>query len=395
MRRNYIGIRAVTVALATTLLSFLCVAEVCAQKLTGDGYSAKQEANDAVAFLYAQDATPYMTLSGVSAPITWSFSPDGATEPTILKVTQADADTLNVRTPGLYTAEASGQTFRAWWLSPAPNAISMAVDSADCDAIYVRAVAYAPDFSFGGNTLSQNIVYQWEVADSVVVTTRDTVAAIEGLYEEAALTVRAINQAFNDVATTDTVMPVGVSASFSYENRKVDAENEATSTDNTLSSPAEVVFSNKSKGSYTVSEWAIGSLARLYDDSPVYQFQQPGTYRVTLTVTNEASGCASSDSSVTITVSEAALEFPNAFTPNGDGVNDVFCPAFRSLKSYELTIYNRWGHRVFTSSDPSDGWDGKVNGRDAAAGTYYFIAKAEGFERGVEFYKKGSITLVR
>lgn len=396
MRRIYSSaIRAVYVALLAATIAMLCAAESRAQKLTADGFSARQEANDAVAYLYAQDSSPFMTLSGAPTPITWYFSPDGVADFNVLKVSHEAPDTLNVRQPGLYRAEAQGLSFHAWWLSPAPGGVTIAVDSADCDAVYVRSVAAAPDVTFGGNLLKQSIVYQWEVADTVVLTTRDTVAAIEGLYDKTPITVRAINQAFNEAAATDTIAPIGVKASFSFENRKQDATNEATASDNSLSAPAEVLFTNSSKGGYTVSEWAMGNFARLYDQNPVYQFQQPGTYNIALTVTNEATGCASSDSSVTIIVSEAALEFPNAFTPNGDGVNDVFCPAFRSLKSYELTIYNRWGRRVFTSTDPAEGWDGSENGKDAAAGTYYFIAKAEGYERGVIFYRKGSITLLR
>ena len=60
----------------------------------------------------------------------------------------------------------------------------------------------------------------------------------------------------------------------------------------------------------------------------------------------------------------ALRKIPNGFTPNSDGVNDVFMPGT------ELTIINRWGQEVFSGID---GWDGKVNGEMSTPGTYYYI----------------------
>ena len=385
-------------AIALLSMSIACAsmpADASAQKLTATGYATHPQSHGQTIYLFQDATSPYMSISSASSNVTWSYAASDSDTPVILKISTTPSDTLNVRAPGLYSISTEGLNESLWWLSPMPQSVSVAIDSMDCYAVYARSAATAPDFSVADTSFHQSITYQWEVADSVILTTRDTVAAIEGLYDPALLTVRAVNQAFNDVTDTISVSPVAVKAAFSFTNRKEDADNEATSTDQTLSAPAEVVFSNNSKGQYTTSEWAMGSVARLYDSNPVYQFQQPGTYSISLTVTNEISGCASTDSSSTISVSDAALEFPNAFTPNGDGVNDVFLPAFRSLKSYELTIYNRWGRRIFTSSDPTSGWDGTENGKKAAAGTYFFIAKAEGYQRGVSFYRKGSITLVR
>lgn len=386
---HHIALLSMTIACASA------TADATAQKLSATGYATQQQTQGQTIYLFQDATTPYMSISEAPANTTWSYATDDTTTPQILKTSTTPTDTLNINAPGLYSVSTEGLDASAWWLSPTPQSVTLAIDSMDCYAIYARSVATAPAFNVGEVSIPQNITYQWEVADSVVLTTRDTVAAIEGLYDPTLLTVRAVNQAFNDVTDTISVSPLAVRASFSFTNRKEEADNEATSTDQTLSAPAEVVFTNNSKGQFTVSEWAMGTVARLYDTNPVYQFQQPGTYSISLTVTNEQSGCASTDSSSTISVSDAALEFPNAFTPNGDGVNDVFLPAFRSLKSYELTIYNRWGRRIFTSSDPTSGWDGTENGKKAAAGTYFFIAKAEGYQRGVSFYRKGSITLVR
>ena len=141
----------------------------------------------------------------------------------------------------------------------------------------------------------------------------------------------------------------------------------------------------------------MGTIARMYETNPVYMFQTSGDYTVTLIVTNENSplGCQSSDSSFTISVTEAEIGFPEAFTPNGDGVNDLFLPAYKSIKSYKISIMNRWGREVYKGTSPSEGWNGKINGQEAPAGTYFYIVDAEAYDKNVTFHKKGCVTLLR
>lgn len=77
--------------------------------------------------------------------------------------------------------------------------------------------------------------------------------------------------------------------------------------------------------------------------------------------------------------------FANVFTPNGDGLNDVFNPAPNQLLNYRISIYNRWGKEVF-SGNQSTPWDGRSNGSPVPEGVYvYYIegtaANGETFER--------------
>ena len=70
-----------------------------------------------------------------------------------------------------------------------------------------------------------------------------------------------------------------------------------------------------------------------------------------------------------------AVVFPNTFTPNGDGINDIFRPnQDANPDSYKLIIYTRWGAQIFQSQSVSNGWDGKYNGKPVASGVYYWIA---------------------
>ncbi len=68
------------------------------------------------------------------------------------------------------------------------------------------------------------------------------------------------------------------------------------------------------------------------------------------------------------------LEIPNAFTPNKDGVNDLFViKSNKKLDDYELIIINRWGNKLYESHSLSDSWDGKYKGRKCSTSTYFYI----------------------
>ncbi len=91
---------------------------------------------------------------------------------------------------------------------------------------------------------------------------------------------------------------------------------------------------------------------------------------------------------------------PNAFSPNGDGKNDVFLPLLKPAcitKSYELLIYNRYGQVVFSSNQSGVGWDGTyLNGRTAELGVYYYILKLQGsYGKREPIMAKGEFTLLR
>jgi gliding motility-associated-like protein len=83
---------------------------------------------------------------------------------------------------------------------------------------------------------------------------------------------------------------------------------------------------------------------------------------------------------------------PNAFTPNGDGLNDIFRPVATSdlIRQFSMVIYNRWGQLVFETTHPAEGWDGK----DAMAGVYNWVISYSDY-LGKVFKMRGSVTLVR
>ena len=123
-----------------------------------------------------------------------------------------------------------------------------------------------------------------------------------------------------------------------------------------------------------------------------YTFTEAGDYEVKITVSNAA--LCSDSNSISIKISESSLQVPNVFTPNGDGQNDEFRVAYKSITSFEAWVYNRWGRKVFYWNDPQKGWDGNINGKKATPGPYFYVIKATGSD-GLKYLKKGDINLLR
>lgn len=85
---------------------------------------------------------------------------------------------------------------------------------------------------------------------------------------------------------------------------------------------------------------------------------------------------------------------PNAFTPNGDGKNDVLYVRSETIKSLSFYIYSQWGEQIFYSNSVSVGWDGNYKGSRQPVGVYVYYLKAI-MENGRELNKKGTITLIK
>lgn len=89
------------------------------------------------------------------------------------------------------------------------------------------------------------------------------------------------------------------------------------------------------------------------------------------------------------------LYFPNAFTPNGDGSNEIFKPhADGVLEQYELSVYNRWGQLIFTSREATSGWNGCFHGQMQPTGAFIWVCRYQ-FKGDRPRMKKGDILLIR
>jgi gliding motility-associated-like protein len=107
-------------------------------------------------------------------------------------------------------------------------------------------------------------------------------------------------------------------------------------------------------------------------------------------------GCLDT-ASITVVVQPNLGDFfiPNAFTPNGDGRNDVFMVYGSSIRDIDIRIFNQWGQLVFESQDAQRGWDGSYGGHQQPAGVYLYVIKVDLYGQPRTIYKKGSLNLIR
>ncbi len=170
--------------------------------------------------------------------------------------------------------------------------------------------------------------------------------------------------------------------------------------------PLGVNFTNSSASSSSTtptasitSAWSFGngtsSVTANVNISPSTVYNNAGTYTVTMYVVKGA--CTDTVMKVITVELPSKLEVPNVFTPNGDGSNDVFFLKVQNVGDINAKIFDRWGNQVYETNSNTGNieWNGKnMSGKDAAAGTYFYIIKATGKD-GTEYEKKGNVSIYR
>ena len=143
---------------------------------------------------------------------------------------------------------------------------------------------------------------------------------------------------------------------------------------------------------------AAGVSRRWQDNTDLHTMvvDHAGVYTLTL----DNGHCATTDS-ITIGINKCSCVsiMPNAFSPNGDGLNDRITarlsPDCQPAKSYLLQIFDRWGKRVYAAFKPDEaGWDGTFRGRKCEPGTYFYELRFKGREQKTETVEKGDISLI-
>ena len=217
----------------------------------------------------------------------------------------------------------------------------------------------------------------------------------------------ATGQAYGQTATP-TINPL-----MSYTDSEGNSQTELTSVSE--SAPLVVSFSS---GAENTERWTVYYEWRFYrqgqrdnpyvvrhEENTEFTFTESGSHLVelwatfvngndTISYANDYWGTDATPLSVSIY--ESKLEFPNAFSPNGDGINDIFKAkdGYKSITEFHATIFNRWGQKLYSWDDPSGGWDGKFNGRDVSQGVYFLLVKARGAD-GRKFNIKKDVNLLR
>ncbi|MFI5151179.1 MAG: PKD domain-containing protein, partial [Bacteroidia bacterium] len=156
--------------------------------------------------------------------------------------------------------------------------------------------------------------------------------------------------------------------------------------------------STMSHGTIQSWKWQFGDSLSSTVQNTTHTYGSAGTYLTTLTVKSD-SGCMASrrDTVVIPHCSEAIVNpaaLPTAFTPNGDGHNDIFFVRGGPFTRLDFMIYNNWGNLIFHSTSQNSGWDGTYNGALQPGGTYVWVLTGETIDnRNVKM--TGNVTLIR
>lgn len=157
------------------------------------------------------------------------------------------------------------------------------------------------------------------------------------------------------------------------------------------------LFTNTSEGA-TSHAWDFGGFGTSTELSPGFQFpEESGQIEVCLTATNDSTGCSDTFCTTVFILADNSIHVPNTFTPDGDGINDVFFAVgdVSLAQNFTLLIHNRWGELIYTSTDMFEGWDGTSGGVVSQDGVYIWTIDVQDPQSAEIRRYQGHVSLLR
>lgn len=155
---------------------------------------------------------------------------------------------------------------------------------------------------------------------------------------------------------------------------------------------SEVHFTNQSTGALFYN-WDFGDGTTSNDENPNHTYSLSGDYLACLTAGNDG-GCPDQTCTFITVRLVPAVDVPNAFSPNGDGQNDVLYVRGQDIKTLSFKVFNRWGELVFETNNINNGWNGYYKGVLQEMEVYVWTLTAT-FSDGKAAVKSGNVTLLR
>lgn len=167
------------------------------------------------------------------------------------------------------------------------------------------------------------------------------------------------------------------------------------------SAPADFNFNAYPTDAVIHNEWQIADdpefeyiRYRFNEQNLTYTFDAEGKYYVRYVGSNADGSCETYGETYEIGIGASDLRIPNAFSPDGDGVNDEWKVGYRSLTEFRCWIFDRNGRQLFYFDRPELGWDGKYRGKTVSPGVYYYVIEAKGAD-GLKYKRGGDINILR
>jgi gliding motility-associated-like protein len=140
--------------------------------------------------------------------------------------------------------------------------------------------------------------------------------------------------------------------------------------------------------------WSFGDAGTSNVQNPQHTYTDTGLFNVILIANNSNNLCNDTTFQKLRVLDIYRIFIPGAFSPNTDDINNVWKPSFTSILTVEVTIFNRWGERIYFNNDNTGIWDGTYNGSECEQGIYYYHIKVRDNRKKWHYYN-GTLTLLR
>ncbi|MBS1637129.1 MAG: gliding motility-associated C-terminal domain-containing protein [Bacteroidetes bacterium] len=315
-------------------------------------------------------SSPSLALTVASTPstgVTYTWTPGGANTQNI---SVTNAGVVNV----VVMDATNGCTVAAQYTvtgSTTPPQVSAAANAS--------IACGATSATISASSTNTNVSYSWTGPNAGSITSGANTAT-PTIVDAGAYVVTVTDNVTNCTSTaTVNVSQSSVTAAF-------------TANPNSGVAPLDVNFTNQSAGA-TAYSWTFGDGGNSTATNPSNTYNSHGTFTVMLIAS--AGPCADTAYATIVIEDGLSIEIPNVFTPNGDGVNDLFTIKSTGVKEISLDIFNRWGEKLYEFTGANAAWDGKTGqGAKVPDGTYFFFVKATGYD-GNKVEKHGTVNLYR
>jgi gliding motility-associated-like protein len=241
-------------------------------------------------------------------------------------------------------------------------------------------------YTFSASTTGSLTAMNWSVFPSAGVTITPNFASGTAQFQFSnALTYSVSLFVANSSGTfaTSTFVSVFKSAKASYNASLSD-----------IGYPVNLVLTNLSKDAVAFNWNFSGSIATQTLTDVSQSYTVPGAYSVEL-VAIGVNGCNDTLGYSFIIDDVSDVKLTNVFTPNNDGINDMFRPVVKGVYEMKVWVFDRWGVLMYNWNGIKGGWDGyTTSGIECPAGVYHYIVEAKGFD-GKDYKLKSNLTLIR
>ncbi len=420
------------------LFSLSSSAQLTFDGLTSNPISLKPESNTGLEMLYVIEyedgATISYQASSENAIVQWdSYSKLGGGYCQPLQFTREGAKCtvkLNIDDIGFIITDNSRQ--HCFWITNYNNHqltlsnVTLNAEDSDCDMTYMSILGEAMPITYytvtgiprelsrnisisyntliwDDNSLNFNQIYQTQEISSISGTSIRVPAPL--CNTDFTITGDRFLEKWGKPITiiTPTYEAKAIDAHTTATMAARDNDNEITVNNGELggSAPVDITFSAVTSDAVAYREWQISQSADFdiidlrYNQNEVeYTFNDFGTFYVRFIAANANADCDWTSDTYQVSIGESKIDCPNAFSPgSSEGTNDIWKVSYKSITQFECHIFNHWGIKLFSTTDPSQGWDGKHNGKLVPAGVYYYVIKAHGAD-GKNYSLSGDINII-